>query len=282
MTNAARKISMPDTALAGAFVRAGISRDDPWERLLDIAKQAWTKWSTADAGGARRDYVTSHLVYEMTWALVSKLNPSGRVQLIGQLLNEAKRQIEDERPIRDAGHKPAGGGQLPLDAHRSVAPANPFRDAGHPAGDGHNDRDSPVAPAVTASFRDHAKPQAERGSESASGWASPKIIPPTAPNLTALADKQAAAGRARAGNIAELCRLDTVMIGARAIGDCTVAEVRLWAEQRAADQRAAGRDVRFALSLIGANLGSNEIIRKWVRPDEADEIYNRAEAEHAP
>jgi hypothetical protein len=103
--------------------------------------------------------------------------------------------------------------------------------------------------------------------------ATPSQSAPAAP----LADRHAARAEAVVAIHARLSRLDTVRIDGTPVGDCTVQQVRDWAERRRFDQRTAARDVRFALSLIGANLNRNEIIRRWIKPDEADELYRRAE-----
>jgi hypothetical protein len=79
----------------------------------------------------------------------------------------------------------------------------------------------------------------------------------------------------------KLSRLDTVYIYGKRIGDCTVGEVKAWADQRETEMREAGRDVRFARSLV-ANLDSGARIRDWwggPREAEVDEIYNTAEGE---
>lgn len=51
------------TALAQALREAGVVPAD--ERLMQIAIEAWGKWPKADAGGARRDFVTGKLTGEM-------------------------------------------------------------------------------------------------------------------------------------------------------------------------------------------------------------------------
>ena len=118
------------------------------------------------------------------------------------------------------------------------------------------------------------------GANRPAGTANPRLLPPVAPNLTVLSDKQAAAMAVRLQVEARLCRLDTVKIDGKPIGDCTVGEVKTWAARRQTEQRAAGRDARFALALV-ANLPSHAVIRQWVKPAEADNSYDRAEAEYA-
>jgi hypothetical protein len=77
--------------------------------------------------------------------------------------------------------------------------------------------------------------------------------------------------------IKTLSKLDTVLVYGRPIGDCTVADVKVWADQREAEGREAIRDVRFARSLI-ANLAGNERIRDWWKqPEEVDQIYALSE-----
>jgi hypothetical protein len=74
-----------------------------------------------------------------------------------------------------------------------------------------------------------------------------------------------------------LSKLDTVLIYGKPIGDCTVADVRVWADQREAEGREAIRDVRFARNLI-ANLPSGERIRDWWKQaEEVDRLYAVAE-----
>lgn len=272
---------MPDTALAIAFAEAGYQ--DPWDELFAVAVDAWRKYPGEKNGGERRSLVIAFLRPDPAWALITRFLPGARAQLIGQLLNMAAEKIKSQRP-RDAG-QPAGGGQFSIVSQERAAPAS---NAGQPAGDRQSTSDAQDQSAVTPSSdtlgQVKCDPQlrsAESRSEPARGPAKPFAPSPAAPNLTVLADKQRAAAEATVRVLSRLCRLDTVTVDGKPIGDCTVAEVRLWADRRRNDQRAAGRDVRFALSLIGANLGSNEVIRKWVKPEEADTMYERAEAEYA-
>lgn len=270
---------MPDTALAVAFVEAGY--EPPWSRLLAIAVEAWAKWPGQDAGGARRDFVIGRLQGEMSWALITTFQPSLRVQAIGWLLNRAAEEIKDQR---DAG-KPAGGGHPTAGTHAPPAPAS---NAGQPAGDRQINTDAQASFAVTPSSdtlghsRDDPQTRlAESRSGSADMPSKTKTTTPAAPNLTVLANKQRAAAEATARVGLRLCRLDTVTVDGKPIGDCTVAEVKTWAERRSADQRSAGRDARFALALV-ANLPSGAVIRDWWKSgEEVDTIYDRAEAEHA-
>jgi hypothetical protein len=70
-------------------------------------------------------------------------------------------------------------------------------------------------------------------------------------------------------NVVQLSLLDTFKINGRAIGDCTPYEAKEWASARE-------RDARF-VRLLTTNLPSNEPIRKYIRPEEVQNIYNLAE-----
>jgi len=265
------------TAMKLAFDNAGYTgeSDLAFAKALQIADEAWRKWSSQSAGGARRDYVKGMLRREMTWAMLERCQPQALALGITWLLNEAEQRIRSQRPI-DAGHKPAGGGHLKADTQEPVAPANPSRDAGQPAGDGHRDPDAQVPHAVTPSSPDHPPPKSVDGSAAAIAIATPMVEPPPAPPRDRTAERVAASVVVAVS----LCHLDTVKIDGKPIGDCLVSEVRVWAERRKDDARQAGRDARFALSLV-ANLPGGEIVRKWVRPDEADKQYARAEQDNA-
>jgi hypothetical protein len=64
-----------------------------------------------------------------------------------------------------------------------------------------------------------------------------------------------------------LSKLDFFKVNGRPIGDCTAQEVFAWSDHHA-------RDVRFARALA-ANLPPDRPIRQFVRPEEADALYER-------
>lgn len=268
---------MSETALAAAFERAGYK--PPADLLMQYAIDAWARYPGPNMGGARRGLVIERLKGDMTFALLSKFMPKAVPEAIGMLLNEAELAIEEQRPAktRDAG-KPAGRGQAGNATHHSAAPANPSGvkpadDRGHSGVSTHRS----AAPVVTPS-RDAGE---IRRSEAAISKTNTNTSPPPASNLKALADKQAARAAQRLQAEVRLSRLDTVLIDGRPIGDCTVAEVRTWADTRLSEARSAARDARFAMVLI-ANLPSNAVIREWWKgPAEVDAIYDAAGAEHA-
>lgn len=256
------------TAIGEAFRAAGYKT--PEERGDAILAEAWRKWPSVNGGGARRDFVMTRLsdeAGEVVLALFKRWQPSTMGLFIGTVLNAAKpeRDAGDHRrddtqgafvPGRlDTGRVPVGGGQGSTDTHRYSAPADPSRD--------------------------DARLTAERRSEPARVLATPPTMAPAAPNLTILADKQAARAAATVTTVIRLSKLDTVMVWDRKIGDCTVADVREWAKHRQFEMRSAGRDARFALSLI-ANLPSGAVIRDWYKDlKEVDKMYAKAEAEYA-
>ena len=279
----------PETAMGAAFAKANLVTPPPAERLMHVAVDAWGKHPADTA--ARRQYVTDALCIEMTYSLIDGWDRSVLGQAIGKLLNDAEKAIKAQRPKQDTA-KAVGGGQAHHDTQKVVAPAASFRkpDTGaEPVGGGHERHDTHQACAPATPFRDHARPQAERGSEPASTAPTPIATPPARSNLTILADKQAQlkilADKQQARSLASvairLSRLDTVLVAGKPIGDCTVAEVRAWAGDRKKSMLEAGRDMRFALSLV-STLPSGAIIRDYYKNGaEVDAIYARAEAEHA-
>ena len=50
------------SAMAAAFQDAGYR--EPYERAVSIAVDAWAKWPNADAGGARRDFISLYFKAE--------------------------------------------------------------------------------------------------------------------------------------------------------------------------------------------------------------------------
>lgn len=77
------------------------------------------------------------------------------------------------------------------------------------------------------------------------------------------------AGMAAVANIARLSLLDTLKIEGRAIGEWGVGEARTWA-------RRTGINVRF-VEMLTANLPLEDTIGRWIKADEADEIWKRAQ-----
>lgn len=126
----------------------------------------------------------------------------------------------------------------------------------------------------------HPKETAGGGEdESAIQYPSTSHAAPTAPLLPPDRIAERIAARVRVET--RLCRLDTVLVYGKPIGNCTVAEARAWATERQQDAREASRDARFAFALI-SNLDSGQVIRDhWADPVEVDVLYERAQAEHA-
>lgn len=99
--------------------------------------------------------------------------------------------------------------------------------------------------------------------------------------LTDMARKHRDATLASVVHMIRMSRLDTVKIDGRPIGDCSAGDVRKWADQRRVDHLAAGRDWRFAMSLV-SGLNSNDIVRDYHKDMNAvDRMYERAQAEYA-
>lgn len=248
-------------AIALALKQAGFQT--PEDRLTQLAVEAWAKYPGANAGSLRRSHVMNALSGEMTWALLSVWGEKSALGLaVGHMLNK----LEPKKTS-------AGGGQSRIDTQCLRAPDTPSRD--------------------------DAKPEAERRSEPARKAATPTNDQPAAPlpfgqlidgtgqsqkraeMLKSLADKQFARTTQTVKTAIRLSKLDTVMVGNKPIGDCTVFEVKRWAESRLADHRAAARDARFAMILV-ANLEGNKVIRDhWKDPNEVDAQYARAEAGYA-
>ena len=217
------------------------------QRLVELAQDAWRRHPANSEAAARRTFVQDVLCRDLTFTLFIEFDRNAIGQAIGWLLNSNRSKVEVA--------KATGGGQISSDTHGSIAPANPSPDGG--------------------------MPKASRRSEPANPAPSPSVVAPAAPNLTALSDRMAARAAVSAQVQLRLCRLDTVLINGKPIGDCTVAETKAWASIRQQDSRHAARDARFALSLV-ANLPAAAVIRAhWTNPDEVDTIYAKAEAEYA-
>lgn len=84
------------TALGAAFADAGYA--SPQAKLLQIGVDAWTKWPQAAGGGARRDFVKSHLRAELSWTLMEQCQAAALTHAIGWLLTEASQSIQDAAP----------------------------------------------------------------------------------------------------------------------------------------------------------------------------------------
>lgn len=249
------------TALGTALESVGILPAD--RRLMQDAVDAWAAFPGENRAAERRECLTNRLRGEKTFALLELCEPQALPRLIGRLLLLARGEI------REAA-KTADGDRIRRDTQLARVPAD---DAGQGSSDAHTN----CAGIVTLP-RDAGSP---RGSHAASSVATPNAGSPRGSNLSVLADKQAAAGRQRLATEIRLSRLDTVLVDGKPIGDCLVSEVRAWAQRRKDDARTAGRDASFALNLV-ANLPGDAIIRQWwKRTEEVDQLYTRAEAEHA-
>lgn len=246
---------MAQTAIADALERAGWS--DPLDK---IALEAWRKWSGENGRGARRDHVRTNLTPALTLALLERYRPQVVRQMVAEsiaaLLNDA------ETEIRDAA-KAAGGGRDVVDAQGDAAPAKPPGDK--PADDrGHSAAETQglSAPVVTP-FRDAGA--SRRGGEARSG-AEPTHCAPSA-------DKHAATIAAKLGVAARLSKLDTESINGQPVKLIRVGEARAWAAKHKLRAR--------WIELLTANMPDEWVIGDHVPPDLADELYQRAEAEHA-
>lgn len=231
----------PNTAMASAFAAAGIPSAD--ERLIRVGVDAWAKFPGASGDTARRGFVADQLRGEMTYSLLNDYDKSGLGAAVAWLLMKSEKAIVAQRPVVV---KAAGGGQSLSDTQPSPAPANQSRDAA-----------------------------ATQRSAPATMLPAPKAWAPAAPksNLTALADKQAARAAARIATEIKLSRLDTFKINGRPIGECTAAEANGWASSRE-------RDARF-VRMLTANLPPGRPIKEFVRGEDADALYQRAEADNA-
>lgn len=273
-----RRMVVPDdTAFGRAFRAAGV---EPWEeRLLTRAKEAWRKWESADAVGARRDHIRSMLSGEGTWALMQEYAPRALGDAINSLLRRAQEVLSSEkaREAREAKNsaagKPAGrgrGGHGAHETHGSVAsPAKPVAVVGHVRGrpghdgEGHSADETQDDRALSAD----AKP--------ASGdncLRRPTKVRPQ-PTMKELSDKHRAATLGRFKLMMELSKLDTFIINGQKIGDLTPEEANGWAASRE-------RDARF-VRLLTANLPPNRPIREFVTPGLANDLFERAQKEMA-
>lgn len=190
-----QQTSAQNTALGQAFLSAGY-KPSPKEPI-QIALEAWAKWSSGTGDEARRNYVVQRLRDDMTWKGIEQWQPTILTQFVRWLLDSAKAIIEAERPKRrDAGHKPAaGGGHYQLDNHLSDAPAS------QP-----NTRQSRVGEGLGQCSAENHRIRAQ----------------PSPPST---------AGMAAASAIVHLSILQTIKIEGRAIGDWGAGEARSWARR---------------------------------------------------
>lgn len=252
-------------ALSAAFERVGIVR--PQERLLRLAIEAWGKFPRENDGPARREHIADHMRGEMTYALIESWDRNVLGMAVGNLLNKARDAIERERP-KNAG-KPAGRGQGTDETQQCGDPANP--PGAKPADDGGHKVDEVhalIAPVVTP-----LNAGVTRRSVSARPSAETRELTPAAPNLTELADKQAARMASRLATEVKLSKLDTFIINGRPIGECTPEEARGWASSRR-------RDALF-VERLAANIPDGRPIREFVTGDEAEALYRSAEVDNA-
>jgi hypothetical protein len=231
---------MAQTAMAAAFTKAG--HKTPEERLEEIARDAWAKWSMVDGGSARRDYVKGQLVAEhgdVLWELLQQYRPGVLAEAVGMLLARTADMIAaaaPERQRQNAG-KPAGGGQEVRDTQSMCAPATssggkPVSGRGRVAVDTHS-RNAPAAPPAS----------------------------------------HAATIAAKTAVMRRLSQLDLVIVNGQPLAKVRVDEARGWAMKH-------GATSRFILS-VTANMPDHWVVGDHVPPDLADELYARAEAEYA-
>lgn len=233
----------PETSMALAFAAAGIKLTG--DKLMDVAMEAWTKWSTLDGAGARTKHVSAALQGEMTWALINQYGSRRMLDdAISRLLNDAKEMIASQQP-----KKKAERGRLHVDAHERSLPGKASGSGGHASTE--PQRLSAVGP-----DRKGGSPPHETQSQTAT-----------------LADKHAAASAARLH--VEMRLADKILINGKALRRCTVGEVRAWADERQRVARSGWRDYLFAQHLI-ANLPGNEVIGQRWRDNEIEDFYARA------
>lgn len=230
--------------MSAAFEAVGYKQ--PHDRLMAWAVEAWGKYPMAAEAGARRDYICAQLRCDPTWCLGERYG-SVRVMTdwVTALLYHAREMIEAQKPKQVPAERSGEG---------AIGQAIPIVG-------------SPLREVVAGGGQDCSEPQSPRAPAGK----------PAAVTRAELGRRQQAANARRVAVAVERSRLDSVLIDGRPIGDCTVAEVRAWAESRRATAREAARDVRFALSLT-ANLPSGERLRDWWRDvQEVDRMYERAE-----
>lgn len=240
----------PITTMGIAFAAAGFKPTG--DRLMDIAIEAWTKWSTLSGAAARTKHVEDALRGDLTWALISQYGgPRDISSAISRLLNDAKEMIAARQPRKDAS-KDAGGGHSPIELQDSDAPAQPSNSGGHIAHE-------PQRRAAAGTER--------KGDQGATATQSTTV------SLAALADKHAAASQSRIH--VEMRLADKLLINGKPLRRCIVSEVRAWAGERERDAGFAWRDFIFARNLT-ANLPGNEVIGERWRDEEIEEFYDRA------
>jgi hypothetical protein len=256
--------------------KAGYSSS--FERLIQIAQDAWSRSPGKESSLARHRYVQDRLSGDLTYEMMRKWEPEALRRSINYLL--ASTEPKENSSV--VAFLSTGGGHEKRDAHYGGAPVTSSPDPAQAGGGGHlrGDTHELIAPA-----NNDASPLVPHRSEPANTGPTPKTGLPAAPSISILADKQQAAALARLRTMQRLSKLDEVRVEwpgfSKPIGDCTVAEVKRWIEIRQSDARRASRDVRFA-SVLVANLTSNAVLRDyWRNPAEVEKIYASAEAENA-
>lgn len=85
-----------DTAMREAFDRAGWR--NPRDHAIEIAVEAWTKWSTPSRAPTRRNYLKERLTDDMIWQLLDRWQYQGATKFLNFVLEEAARTIRTEAP----------------------------------------------------------------------------------------------------------------------------------------------------------------------------------------
>jgi hypothetical protein len=246
-----------------------------FEKLIQIAEDAWSRSPGKASALARHRYVQDRLSGELTYEMMRQWEPDALRRSINYLL--ASTEPKDGDSV--VGFLPTGGGQQSFDTQDARAPATSSPDPAQAGGGGHLDNDTQrdVAPA-----NNDATPPAERRSEPASSSVTPRTSLPAAPSLSALADKMAKRTRENGLTMIRLSKLDEVKVLVNGVEKplrvCTAGEVRAWASWTKKQRMHA----QFAERLV-SNLNSNEIVGdKWKGDEEEiEKLYAETEAEDA-
>lgn len=239
-------MSASNSPMEAAFQRAGYVPAQ--DRLMQRAIEAWAKFPGANQLAQRRSHIAVMLAGEMTWQLMNTHNPAGVTFALEGLLRSAAASICAQAPKVAAGGdvgRDGGGGQMASDTQGLFAPsANPM-----PSGRVSGGRSG----------------MGQFAGDAQGGAAHP------APSLTRMADRQQSAMSRKIETMVRLSKLDLFKINGRPVGDLTPDEARGWLQSH-------DRDGRYVRMLI-TNLPPNRPIREFIKPDEADAIYERAASE---
>jgi hypothetical protein len=189
--------------MARALRGAGYSSS--FERLIQIAQDAWARSPGKESALARHRYVQDKLSGELTYEMMRQWEREALRKSINYLLAST----EPKGNTSVVGFLPTGGGQAIHDTQWAAAPAISSPDPAQAGGGGQGYRDTQKSAALA---NNDAPSSAARRSEPASQTPSPIALAPAAPSLSTLADKMIARTKANGLTMIRLSKLDEIQV----------------------------------------------------------------------